>query len=194
MIRINLLPYRERLREGHRRRFRLLLILAVLVSAALLALAAVAIDAAIRDQGARNGKLEDAINTLNGTLRRAASLNREKQTLIERQQLVEKLQAGRNDAVRLLEQFSLLTPPGVYLKEIKPSQDGQRIIVTGMAQSAERVSAYLILLGQGPMLSDPQLDYLRDPADAASRGSEFSLSVKASQAPTRHAASEGARQ
>ncbi len=191
MIRINLLPYREIRREAHRRRFRLLLILAALLAGLLLSVTYTLLDAKVNDQLARNARLEGAINTLNGTLRNTASLHQERQALMERQQLVERLQAGRNDAVRLLDQLASLTPPGIYLKEVRPSADNQRITLAGMARSGERVSTYLTLLGGDTLFSDPQLNYVRDPADPTVRGSEFSVTVKIGAGSVQPAAAPG---
>ena len=61
-------------------------------------------------------------------------------------------------------------------QDAEPQQD--RITLSGMARSGERVSTYLTLLGGDTLFSDPQLNYVRDPADPTVRGSEFSVTVK----------------
>jgi len=77
-----------------------------------------------------------------------------------RQQAVEDLQGDRNQPVYLLDELVKQTPEGIYLRSLK--QDGQRIVLTGYAESNERVSEYLRNLGShSDWLNKPDLIEIR---------------------------------
>ncbi len=70
-----------------------------------------------------------------------ADLRSEIEALKSRQKAVEDLQTDRNIPVYLLNELVKQTPEGVYLKQLK--QDGNFVLVTGYAQTNERVSEFL---------------------------------------------------
>ena len=73
-----------------------------------------------------------------------------------RQEAVEDLQGDRNQPVYLLSELVTQTPEGIYLRSLK--QDGQRVVLTGYAQSNERVSEYLKnLYSNSEWLDKPEL-------------------------------------
>ncbi|MHC5804445.1 PilN domain-containing protein, partial [Streptococcus pyogenes] len=70
-----------------------------------------------------------------------ASLQEEIAALKARQEAVENLQADRNMPVHLLNEAVSQLPDGLYLSKIK--QEGQNVLIEGVAQSNERVSELL---------------------------------------------------
>jgi type IV pilus assembly protein PilN len=93
---------------------------------------------------------------------------------------VEDLQGDRNQPVYLLDELVRQTPEGVYLKGFK--QDGQRVTLTGYAQSQERVAEMLRnLSGNSVWLERPDLTEVRAATLAQSKTGrkvvEFTLSV-----------------
>ena len=86
---------------------------------------------------AENLKLDEKIKEV-------ASLKQEIDGLKARQQAVEDLQGDRNQPVFMLDELVKLTPEGVYLRTLK--QEGQRILLTGYAQSNQRVAEFLFNL------------------------------------------------
>lgn len=156
MILINLLPHREAARRHRRESFYLMLgasLLAGLVLAGGLYLWD--IGQAAR-QEARNVLLRDEISRLEKQIKDISSLQTEIAALRARQQAVENLQADRNIPVHLLNELVRLMPEGVYLTGLK--QDGQTVLLTGVAQSNERVSELLRNLShESAWLSRPEL-------------------------------------
>jgi len=66
------------------------------------------------------------------------------------------LQGDRNQPVYLLDELVRQMPDGVYLRNFK--QDGQRVIMSGLAQSQERVAELLRnLASNSPWLERPDL-------------------------------------
>jgi type IV pilus assembly protein PilN len=93
---------------------------------------------------------------------------------------VEDLQGDRNQPVYLLEELVRQTPQGVYLSSFK--QEGQKVLLSGSAQSQERVAELLRNLSSGSVwLERPELIEVRSVPLAGSKTGkkvgEFTMSV-----------------
>ena len=145
-------------------------------------------------QQARNDFLKTEIARLEAQIKDIATLRAEIEALKARQKAVEDLQTDRNTPVYLLDELVKQTPEGVYLTSIK--QNGTVVLVTGMAQTNERVSEFLRnTLYNSPWLEKPELVEIKTatPAQGSAgatgrdqrRLNEFSmrLSLKRPQAP-----------
>jgi type IV pilus assembly protein PilN len=156
MIRINLLPHREEKRKQRKAAFAALLVLGGLAGAAIVVLVGAYNARAIAVQDQRNEVLKTSIKQLDVKIAEIASLKQEIESLKARQQAVEDLQADRNQPVYLMDELVKQTPAGVYLKSFK--QEGQKVTLSGFAQSQERVSELLRnLAGNSPWLERPDL-------------------------------------
>ncbi len=156
MILINLLPHRE-----EKRRLRKQALFAGLGLSAAAGLAMVVLWYGVQmqmisSQQARNGVLKDAIAKLDVEIRDVATLKGEIEALKARQRAVENLQSDRNAPVHLLNELVAQTPEGIYLTSVRHS--GQNVLVTGLAQSNERVSEFLRNTnGPSPWFERPEL-------------------------------------
>ncbi len=156
MIRINLLPHREEKRALRKKAFYALLGLGFGLGATVVAMVGGYNARAISIQGLRNEELKGAIVELDKKIVEIKSLREEINALKARQQAVEDLQADRNQPVYLMDELVKQTPPGVFLKTVK--QEGQKVTLSGSAQSQERVSELLRnLSGNSPWLERPDL-------------------------------------
>jgi type IV pilus assembly protein PilN len=180
MIRINLLPHREAKRKQKRAAFAALLALGGLLGAAMVLMVGGYNASVIATQNQRNDVLKQANAELDKKISKIANLKAEIEALKARQQAVEDLQGDRNQPVYLLDELVRQTPEGVYLKSFK--QDGQKVLLSGVAQSQERVAELLRnLSGNSPWLERPDLTEVRAAALAQSKTGrkvvEFTLSV-----------------
>jgi type IV pilus assembly protein PilN len=180
MIRINLLPHREAKRKQKQAAFAALMALGGLAGAALVLAVGGYNASRIAVQNERNLVLKNANAELDKKIGKIASLKAEIEALKARQQAVEDLQGDRNQPVYLLDELVRQAPEGVYLKSFK--QDGQRVVLNGVAQSQERVAELLRnLAGNSPWLERPDLTEVRAAAPAPGRGGrkvvEFTLGV-----------------
>ncbi|MPM59525.1 hypothetical protein SDC9_106369 [bioreactor metagenome] len=66
-------------------------------------------------------------------------------------------------------------PDGVYLKTAR--QSGQRVTLTGIAQSNARVSSLMRSLDESPFLQNPGLVEVKSATVAGRRVSEFTLTI-----------------
>jgi len=156
VILINLLPHREAARKLRREMF----YAGLGASAAAGALISVGIwlwyGAQISNQQARNQVLATEIKKLEAQIKDIATLQEEIASLRARQQAVEDLQADRNMPVHLLNEMVRLLPDGVYLTNMKQTND--TVAMAGTAQSNERVSELLRNLAAGsPYITKPEL-------------------------------------
>lgn len=156
MILINLLPHREAARKRQKELFFTQLggsaLAGVLVSAAVF----LWYQARIEEQQARNDFLVAETAKLDAEIKDIASLQQQIASLRARQTAVEDLQADRNLPVHMLEELVTQLPEGVYLNTIR--QENLSILMTGTAQSQERVSELLRnLTNNSPWLTKPEL-------------------------------------
>jgi type IV pilus assembly protein PilN len=200
VILINLLPHREAKRRQRKRAY-----FAALGGSAVLGLAIagvwfLALQQLTAAQQARNDFLKAEIARLEVQIKDIATLRAEIDALKARQKAVEDLQTDRNMPVYLLDELVKQTPEGVYLTSVK--QTGQLVLVSGMAQTNERVSEFLRnTLYSSPWLERPELVEIKSaavgPAGGAARDqrrlNEFSmrLTLKRPQSPAAASAPAG---
>ncbi len=147
MIKINLLPHREARRRHKKAAFLALLGASAAVGMAIVVMVGLYNAGRISIQEQRNSVLTAANADLDKKIAEIATLKQEIEALKARQQAVEDLQGDRNQPVYLLEELVRQTPQGVHLKSFK--QEGQRVNVTGYAQSQERVAELLRNMSTG---------------------------------------------
>lgn len=197
MILINLLPHREAARKRRRDMFFTQLGAAVLVGGLIGGAIFTWYQAQINDQRDRNTLLQTEITKLDAQIKEIAGLQAQLDALKARQAAVEDLQADRNLPVHLLDEMVKQLPDGIYLNSLR--QSDQSILLTGTAQSQERVSELLRNLGNNsPWLTRPELvEIVAGSVNVASRGprrvSNFTIRVALTRAapPAQGAAPAG---
>lgn len=169
MIRINLLPHREEKRKQRKAAFIRLLALSVMFGLAVVIGVGAFFAAQISEQTQRNEFIKAENTKLDAQIKEIASLKQEIEALKARQQAVEDLQSDRNQPVYLMDELVKQVPEGVYLRSFK--QEGQRVAITGSAQSNERVSELLRnFSNNSPWLERPDLIEIR--ASSLGKGRE----------------------
>ena len=141
MILINLLPHREAARKQKREFFFVMLGIAALLGGLICGGVYSWYQTQISGQKDKNSLLKREITKLESQIKDIAGLQQEIAALRARQGAVEELQGNRNLPVYLLTELVKQLPDGVYINSMK--QDGQIVLITGVAQSNERVSELL---------------------------------------------------
>jgi type IV pilus assembly protein PilN len=156
VILINLLPHREAARKRRQEQFYAALGGAVVLGALLAGFVYLWYEAQISSQRGKNQYLQTEIKRLEAQIKDIATLQSEIASLRARQQAVEDLQADRNLPVHLLNELERLLPDGVYVTSLR--QQNQAVMITGTAQSNERVSELLRNFAyNSPWLTRPEL-------------------------------------
>lgn len=177
MARINLLPWREEQRRERQSQFLSTLLGTLVLGVVLVFLAGTVYDQKINHQQFRNELIKKEIKALEIKIQRIDELERTRDRLISRKQVIERLQASRSTTVELLDNLAKSIPVGVTLTAIR--QQGSTLQLTGTSQSNARVSAYLRELESNRLLLSPQLDFVRTvpKPDAATEPYQFSINV-----------------
>jgi type IV pilus assembly protein PilN len=173
VIRINLLPHRERLREKRKKEFVTLALLVALLGLVSAAAVSMGIAALEEGQRGRNLFIENANRKLDAEIKEIGQLRQEIEALTARQNAVESLERDRTIPVHLFDELVRRVPDGMTLRTMR--QDGSRLLITGLAQSNAQVSAlYKTLANDTVWLERPELVEIRAgqpiPGQAPGRG------------------------
>lgn len=178
MARINLLPWREEARRERQRQFMYSLMGTLVLGAVLVLLVGMFFDQRISHQESRNQQIQVEINRLEQRIARIAELERTRDRLLSRKQIIESLQASRSLTVELLDKLAKTIPVGITLTNVR--QQGHNLTLLGTSQSNARVSAYLQSLEGMDLFVKPELQYVRASQSPSSRTEpyEFAIAVR----------------
>jgi type IV pilus assembly protein PilN len=154
-VRINLLPHREQKRQARQRQFVSTAVLLVIAGLGVIGLVHFVLASQIDGQNSRNTLLKTEIVKLDEQIKEIDKLREQIAQVLARKQVVETLQANRNESVHLLDQLVRQLPDGIYLRSIR--QVGPKITLIGYAQSNARVSTLMRNVQSSPWLSSPEL-------------------------------------
>ena len=181
MILINLLPHREAARKRRRENFFATLGLAALAGVLIAGAVYSWYGTQIDSQRDRNAFLKKEITKLDEQISDIKTLEKDIASLRARQNAVEDLQGNRNMPVHLLNEMVKQLPDGVYITSLKQEDDS--VLITGVAQSSERVSELLRNFGNhSQWLTKPDLKEITSSVVTLSardqrRVSNFTMSV-----------------
>ncbi len=173
---INLLPWREAERKKRQRDFGVAMAGAVVAGVAVVMLAMFAYSQMIANQEARNTRLTDEIAVLQKSIEEIDGLERQKERLLARMEIIEELQKSRPEIVHLFDEMVRQLPEGVYLTGMK--QTGSRVEIRGVAQSSTRVSALMRQIDASQWMGDPEVERVETKQSGSSRQSEFVVYLK----------------
>ncbi len=177
MARINLLPWREQLREERKQRFLVALGGVLVVSAGLVFLAGQYLNLAIEQQTARNEFVRKEIAVLDARIKEISELKARRAQLLDRMKIIQDLQGNRPVIGRVFDQFARTLPDGVYFNELKMT--GKSIAIMGAAESNNRVSNLMRNLDSSDWLKEPNLTEVKAvTAGAVDQANVFKLTVK----------------
>jgi len=174
MMRLNLLPWRERQRQAALRRFR-----GQLVAGALLALCAVMlVDQLARQRGQQqalaNTQFQAALEELDEQLRPLADVRTQHAALLARASALEGLRAHQGVLAGLFADLEGALPEGVQLLEL--SLESGHLQLTGLAASGAVVAQFMRDLNRSSVLLDLELKRIK----SLPGGDEFLLTARVS--------------
>ena len=176
MPRINLLPWREAERKKRQRDFGVALAGGI-VAAVVVVLGTIFVyNNMISNQEARNERLTDEIAQLEKSIEEIDGLERQKERMLARMEIIEQLQKSRPEIVHLFDEMARQLPEGVYLTGMR--QQGRNVEVQGVAQSSTRVSALMRQVDASEWMADPQVERVETTSSGASRQAVFVVNMK----------------
>lgn len=178
MARINLLPWREELRQERQREFMLSVLMTGILGVILVFLVGMIFDQRINHQETRNQMIQEEIGRLQARIRRINQLEQTRARLLSRKNIIEELQASRSMTVEMLDHMAKSIPPGVTLNTV--NQQNLNVRLEGTSQSNARVSAYLQELESSPLFNNPELGVVRaaENREDAIEPYDFTIAVK----------------
>ncbi|MBV1928897.1 MAG: PilN domain-containing protein [Gammaproteobacteria bacterium] len=176
MPRVNLLPWRDEIRSDKERRFFISLGIAALAMLGVIGLVQFGINQVISSQQDRNNIITTEITKLNKEIKEINELQAQKDALLARMNIIQSLQGTRPLVVHLFDELVRTLPDGVYTKKITQNKD--KLVIDGFAQSNARVSTFMRNIEKSEWLKDPALTVIRTATDSRGKVSQFSLRAK----------------
>ncbi len=173
---INLLPWREELRQEQKKQFGVMALMTCVLAAAIVGLIHFQMQSKIDYQQSRNRFITAEIKKVDEEIKEIAELQKVRRSLIERMEVIQDLQRSRPSIVHLFSEIVSTVPNGVYLESL--AQTGGNLLINGEAESNARVSTYMRNLSASEWLKDPNLTVIEIEDITVNRISTFTLTVK----------------
>jgi type IV pilus assembly protein PilN len=159
MTRINLLPWREMRRAQRQRDLIILLVVAALVAVGIVYLAHSEIASRIEFQQQRNEYLRGEIARLKKAAEELAELQKTKNRLIERINVIQKLQASRPGKVRMLDELVRRIPEDIFLTSFNVA--GNQVKLNGTARSDLIIAEFMREIKTSDLFGEPALQIIQ---------------------------------
>lgn len=159
MARINLLDWREELRQERNKEFWITFALMAILAVLIWFLVNQVMSARIEKQDDRISKLNTEIGVLKKQTQEIEKLKKEKEELIKRMDLITDLQQSRPEVVRMFDELVRVTPEGINLSTWKRNET-----VTGAGNTA---TYSLVFTGQGE--TNPRISEFMRKMDSSER-------------------------
>jgi len=153
---INLLPWRERLREERKREFFTILVGMVIICAGVLFLVDRYFNGEIDMQIARNDFLRAEIVVLDERVAEINELRQQKEDIRSRMNVITDLQGTRPVIVRIFDELVNTLPEGVYYESLVRVDN--TISIEGIAESYARITELLRSLEDSEWFQESDLD------------------------------------
>lgn len=177
-IKINLLPWREELREQKKREFLNVLVGVLLVAGLLLFGVDRFYRGEINTQNARNHYLQNDISVLEGKIKEIKQLQRKRHRLLARMQVIQELQGNRPIIVRVFDELARRLADRVFFTKV--TMKGKTLHINGIAESNNRISSQLRNFNESAWFTKPNVtDIIADPAYGPT-ASRFTMTVQQS--------------
>ena len=156
LTRINLLPYREEIKQRKQQQFKILMLGAFAVGLGLAAATYLGIDNAISNQEGRNNFLQTEIDRLDRELGEIEKLQQEKEAFLAKKLKVEELQEKRYQAAYILDSLNALTPDNTYLTALE-AESPTSYKISGRAISDNKIAVMMRSLPSTGIFLQPEL-------------------------------------
>ena len=175
MARINLLPWREAERKRRQQEFGMMVLGGVLLTGLAVFGTHMQFESMITAQNQRNEFLKQEIQKVEADIREIEELDKTKQNLLARMNVIQELQSSRPQIVHLFDEVVSILPDGVYLTSVE--QKGSNVTFEGQAQSNARVSSMMRNIEDSEWMTNPKLDFIESKEKTGTGYSHFKLTA-----------------
>ncbi|AXR05201.1 PilN domain-containing protein [Salinimonas sediminis] len=173
MAHINLLPWREQLRQQQKQHYIGTLGLVALIVGLIFWLIGQAIDQQTENQNRRNSYLQQEIGLLDAQIAQIQKIKESKNAIEQRMALIGQLQISRNVAPKVFDELARIVPAGVSFKTL--NRTGNLITIEGISDSNNRLSDFMRRLETSEVFSAGDLSSIVADTTAADAMSGFKL-------------------
>tara|TARA_R110002110_G_scaffold271566_3_gene487041 strand:- start:64700 stop:65272 length:573 start_codon:yes stop_codon:yes gene_type:complete len=156
---INLLPWREELKDQRKKEFILMTGIGCMVALFFVVILHIYMKNNITHQMGNNNFLRQEIMLLDKQIAEIKDLKEEKEKLLARMQIIQELQSNRPHIVRLFDGITRSTPEGLFLTGLTRVQT--KILIDGRAESNTRVSTFMRNIDASTWLKQPLLSLIQ---------------------------------
>ena len=178
MAHINLLPWRDRLREERKREFLTIMVGFVIIAGGLVGLVDRYFNREINIQTGRNDFIRNEITVLDGQVAEINELRQQKEDIRARMNVITDLQGTRPVIVRIFDELARTLPDGVYYESLE--RVGDSISIEGIAESTERIPELMRNLDASDWFQDtelPEFSVVESQESAMSSAISFSMTL-----------------
>lgn len=172
---INLLPWRAELREQRKKEFLAVLGASAVVGVLIFAVWYMTVAGFISHQQQRNAKIQNEISLLDQKVAEIEALKKQRSDMIDRMKVIQSLQGTRPLIVHIFDEQVNKLPDGVFFT--RAERKGDKILISGTAESNNRVSTLMRDLNNSEWLKDSVLTKVQANPSFGEQGTDFDLSV-----------------
>ena len=176
MAKINLLPWREELRKKKQRDFAGGIVAGMLATGGALFGVYLHIEGMKEYQVSRNQILKNEIAILDQRIQEIKDIEEKKNKLLNKIDLIQKLQESRPEIVHMFDEMSKVTPEGVFLNKL--TQLCAQLTLDGKAESNARVSAYMRAVDNSQWLNGAALSVIKGEGKTNGAMNDFTMTAK----------------
>ncbi|MFT5561342.1 MAG: type IV pilus assembly protein PilN [Candidatus Azotimanducaceae bacterium] len=175
-IKINLLPWREQLREEKKKEFINVLVGVVVFAGVLVFAVDRFYNVSIDDQNARNEFIDSEISVLASRIGEIKQLQSQRAELLARMKVIQELQGNRPIIVRLFDELARKLSDRVFFTSL--TFKGSKLDIRGVAESNNRISSQLRNFDESIWFTGPNVTEIDADPGYGPQASQFSLSVE----------------
>ncbi len=176
MANINLLPWREELRQKNQRDYISILGLVVVLGIVVIIAVYTIYENKLENQRQRNDYLQGEIRKLDSRIKEIDALEKERTELVERMSIIQDLQKSRPQVVHIFDEIVSTIPEGVNLSSVK--RIGDKLIFNGIAESSPRISTFMRNIGVSKWIKQDKLEAINPDKGSGTNRKNFVLITK----------------
>lgn len=176
MAYINLLPWREEALKAKQKEFFTILAAVCLCVFALVFTVNLYFQARVDGQTARNQYIKTEIQKLDIQIAEIKTLNKKKEELQKRIDVVEQLQLRRNVGTQVLDEIAKIIPNGIYITQL--DKKGNSIEITGKSESNNHLANMIRAIELSDLFTDATPESITSDDGSPKLLSNFKMKVK----------------
>ena len=174
-IRINLLPWREQLREEKKQEFLNIMVAVLVLAGAIVFGVDRYYNNAIDAQTSRNNFLKNEIGVLEERIAEIKLLQQKRNELLSRMKVIQELQGNRPIIVRVFDELARQLAPRVFFTSVEFS--APNLEIKGVAESNNRISNQLRNFSESEWFEKPNVTAITADQAFGPQASQFEMTV-----------------